>query len=41
MAGLILLDTDVLVDFLRGHSKAATFVNARSDRILVAFFPLE
>ena len=32
----ILLDTDVLVDFLRGHSKAVAFVNARSDRIVLS-----
>ena len=35
MAGLILLDTDVLVDFLRGHSKAVAFVNAYSARIIL------
>ena len=32
----ILLDTDVLVDFLRGHSKALAFVNAQSDRIILS-----
>jgi predicted nucleic acid-binding protein len=32
----ILLDTDVLVDFLRGHSKAVVFVNARSTRIILS-----
>ena len=36
MAGLILLDTDVLVDFLRGHRKAVVFVNAHSDRIILS-----
>ena len=36
MAGLILLDTDVLVDFLRGHSKAVAFVNSHSDRIILS-----
>ena len=36
MAGLILLDTDVLVDFLRGHSKAVAFVNAYSARIILS-----
>lgn len=36
MAGLILLDTDVLVDFLRGHPKAVVFVNAHSDRIILS-----
>ncbi len=35
MAGLILLDTDVLVDFFRGHSKAVAFINAHSDRIIL------
>ena len=32
----ILLDTDVLVDFLRGYSKALAFVNAQSDRIILS-----
>jgi len=36
MAGSILLDTDVLVDFFRGHSKAVAFVNAHSDRIILS-----
>ena len=36
MAGSYLLDTDVLVDFLRGHSKAVAFVNARSTRIILS-----
>ena len=36
MAGAILLDTDVLVDFFRGHSKAVAFVNAHSDRIILS-----
>jgi len=36
MARLILPDTDVLVDFLRGHSKAVTLVNACSDRIILS-----
>jgi predicted nucleic acid-binding protein len=36
MAKSILLDTDVLVDFLRGHSKALAFVNAKSDRIILS-----
>jgi predicted nucleic acid-binding protein len=36
MAGSILVDTDVLVDFLRGHSKAVAFVNAHSDRIILS-----
>ena len=36
MARLILPDTDVLVDFLRGHSKAVALVNACSDRIILS-----
>lgn len=36
MARSILLDTDVLVDFFRGHSKAVTFVKAYSSRILLS-----
>jgi len=36
MAGAILLDTDVLVDFLRGHDTAIQFVKARSDRIILS-----
>jgi len=36
MAELILLDTDVLVDFFRGHSKAVAFVNAHSTRIILS-----
>jgi hypothetical protein len=36
MAGLLLLDTDVLVDFLRGFPKAVTFVNANSSRIILS-----
>ncbi len=36
MAESILLDTDVLVDFLRGHSKAVAFVKARSARIILS-----
>jgi predicted nucleic acid-binding protein len=35
MAESFLLDTDVLVDFLRGYSKAVTFVNANSTRIIL------
>jgi hypothetical protein len=30
------LDTDVLVDFLRGHEEAAAFVSANVDRILLS-----
>ena len=36
MVGLVLLDTDVLVDFLRGHNKAVTFINTHSDRIILS-----
>ena len=36
MAGSILVDTDVLVDFFRGHAKAVAFVNAHSDRIILS-----
>jgi len=34
-AGPILPDTDVLVDFLRGHSKAVAFINAQHIRVIV------
>jgi predicted nucleic acid-binding protein len=36
MAKSLLLDTDVLVDFFRGHSKAVAFVNAQSGRIILS-----
>ena len=36
MAGSILLDTDILVDFLRGHRKAMAFVKASSARIILS-----
>ena len=36
MEGAILLDTDVLVDFFRGYSKAVAFVNAHSDQIILS-----
>ncbi len=36
MAGSILVDTDILVDFLRGYSKALAFVNANSERIILS-----
>ncbi|MFC1853754.1 type II toxin-antitoxin system VapC family toxin [candidate division CSSED10-310 bacterium] len=36
MAMPILFDTDVLIDFLRGHSKAVALVNANSDRIILS-----
>ena len=36
MVKSILLDTDVLVDFFRGHEKAVAFVNGQSDRIILS-----
>jgi len=36
MARSILLDTDVLVDFFRGHSKAVGFINAYNARIILS-----
>ncbi len=36
MAGPILPDTDVLIDFLRGHSKGVAFVNAHHARIILS-----
>ena len=36
MAESFLLDTDVLVDFLRGYTKAVAFVNAQSSRIIIS-----
>jgi len=36
MAKLILLDTDVLIDFFRGYGSAVTFVNANSSRIILS-----
>jgi predicted nucleic acid-binding protein len=32
----ILVDTDVLVDFLRGYGKAVNFVNKYNDRIILS-----
>lgn len=32
----ILLDTDVMVDFLRGHAQAVAFVKAHSERIILS-----
>ena len=32
----VLVDTDVLVDFLRGHGKAVAFVNDHADRIILS-----
>jgi predicted nucleic acid-binding protein len=36
MEGTFLLDTDVLVDFFRGESKAVAFVKPNSDRIILS-----
>ncbi len=36
MAAAFLLDTDILVDFFRGHSKAVAFINAHSARIILS-----
>jgi predicted nucleic acid-binding protein len=36
MAGSMLLDTDVLVDFFRGYSKAVTLVNEHASRIILS-----
>ncbi len=36
MAGSILVDTDILVDFLRGYSKALAFVNSNPERIILS-----
>ena len=36
MAGSLLLDTDVLIDFFRGYSKSVAFVNTNSSRIILS-----
>ena len=36
MAEPFLLDTDVLVDFLRGYGKAVAFINAQSSRVILS-----
>jgi len=36
MARPILLDTDVFIDFLRGHSKAVAFINSHADQIMIS-----
>ena len=36
MAEAFFLDTDVLIDFLRGYSKAVDFVNANSSQIILS-----
>ncbi len=32
----VLVDTDVLIDFLRGHERAVSFVEVHSDRIILS-----
>lgn len=32
----ILVDTDILIDFLRGHIKAIEYINAHVDRIILS-----
>jgi predicted nucleic acid-binding protein len=36
MAKYVLLDTDVMVDFLRGYPKAVALVHAQSERIILS-----
>ncbi len=36
MTDYILVDTDVLIDFLRGYKKAVTFINKFSSRIILS-----
>jgi len=36
MAESLLLDTDVLIDFFRGYSKAVNFINANASRIILS-----
>ncbi|MDA3915704.1 MAG: type II toxin-antitoxin system VapC family toxin [Deltaproteobacteria bacterium] len=36
MAEPILIDTDVLIDFLRGHGKAVSFINKNSSMVLIS-----
>ena len=36
MDELLLADTDVMVDFLRGHPKAVAFLNRNADRIVLS-----
>jgi len=36
MGRSILLDTDILVDFFRGHSKAVAFVHAHAARVILS-----
>jgi predicted nucleic acid-binding protein len=32
----LLLDTDVWIDFLRGHAEAVSYVNAQADRVILS-----
>ncbi len=36
MVELILLDTDILIDYLRGYEKAVAFIKAHSTRIMLS-----
>ncbi len=36
MTGPILVDTDVLIDFFRGHRRAVTFIDTHADRIIMS-----
>ena len=36
MSGQVLVDTDVLIDFLRGYGPAVSFVDDHSDRIVLS-----
>lgn len=36
MAGLLLLDTDVLVDYLQGRMEAAVYLEARTEPLLIS-----
>ena len=36
MADAVLLDTDILVDFFRGHDKAVALVNTCADRMILS-----
>ena len=36
MSKPVLLDTDVMVDFLRGHDRAVAFVKAHSERVILS-----
>ena len=36
MSGPVLVDTDVLIDFLRGYGPAESFINVHSERIILS-----